>query len=74
MNTNRPATSDTALGGTCTINTSANAVQPGIFPQGPVPKRAVVELGQVQVFDGGASGTAGASDATLFEDQGVFVP
>jgi hypothetical protein len=28
----------------------------------------------VQVFDGGSSGTAGAADATLFEDEGVFVP
>jgi hypothetical protein len=28
----------------------------------------------VQVYDGGASGKAGSNDATLFEDQGVFVP
>jgi hypothetical protein len=31
-------------------------------------------MGPVQVFDGGASGVAGAADATLFEDQGIFVP
>jgi hypothetical protein len=37
-------------------------------------KRTICQLGQVQVYDGGASGVAGASDATLFEDQGVFVP
>ena len=36
--------------------------------------RANWQMGQVQLFDGGSSGTAGASDATLFEDQGVFVP
>jgi hypothetical protein len=31
-------------------------------------------MGQVQVYDGGASGAAGAADATLFEDEGVYVP
>jgi len=36
--------------------------------------RAIWQMGQVQVFDGGASGTAGAADATLFEDEGVYVP
>jgi hypothetical protein len=37
-------------------------------------RRAIWQLGQVQVYDGGASGVAGASDATLFMDQGVFIP
>jgi len=59
------------VGSTCAVSTSANAVMPGSVIAG---KRAIWELGQVQVFDGGASGTAGASDATLFEDEGVFVP
>jgi hypothetical protein len=31
-------------------------------------------MSQVQVFDGGATGNAGASGATLFEDEGVYVP
>jgi hypothetical protein len=31
-------------------------------------------MGQVQVYDGGASGAVGAADATLFEDEGVYVP
>ena len=30
--------------------------------------------GQLQAFDGGASGIAGAADATLFEVQGIFIP
>jgi hypothetical protein len=34
--------------------------------------RSAWQLGQLQLFDGGASGSAGASDATLFEDQGAF--
>jgi streptogramin lyase len=65
------ATANPMVGSTCAVSTSANAVMPGSVIAG---KRAIWELGQVQVFDGGASGTAGASDATLFEDEGVFVP
>jgi hypothetical protein len=64
------ATADTSFGSTCQINLSANAVLPGSGES----ELAIWELGQVQVFDGGVQGTAGASDATLFEDQGVFVP
>jgi hypothetical protein len=38
-------------------------------------KRAVWELGQVRVFDGGADSDAStAADNTLFAVQGVFVP
>jgi hypothetical protein len=37
-------------------------------------KRAVVEIGQIQFNDGGASGVAGAADATLFGVQGIFIP
>jgi hypothetical protein len=37
--------------------------------------RSIWELGQVQVFDGGADGLAStAGDNTLFEREGIFVP
>jgi hypothetical protein len=37
--------------------------------------RSIWELGQVQVFDGGADGLASTpGDNTVFERQGVFVP
>jgi len=65
------ATTSTAIGGSCSIATSANAARPGWVQTG---KRAIWELDEIQVFDGGASGVAGAADATPFEDQGVFVP
>lgn len=64
-------TASTAAGSTCSISTSANAVVPGAVSAG---LRTLWELGQIQVFDGGSSGTAGAPDASLFEDQGLFVP
>ena len=64
-------TTATTVGGTCTTATTANAVVPGSVKD---TQRAVVEIGQLQVFDGGASGVAGAADATLFEVQGIFIP
>ena len=64
-------TTSTTVGGTCTIATTANAVTPGSVKD---TQRAVVEIGQLQAFDGGASGIAGAADATLFEVQGIFIP
>jgi hypothetical protein len=53
------------------VSTTANAVAPGSVQAG---HRSVWEFGQMSVFDGGSSGVAGAADATLFEDQGIFVP
>ncbi len=66
------ATADTSIGSTCAISTSANALVPGSAKADGT--RAIWELGQVQIYDGGAQGVAGASDANLFEDEGVFVP
>jgi hypothetical protein len=65
------ATADTSVGATCALTSSFNAIVPGAVVQG---KHAIWQLGQVQVFDGGSSGLAGSSDATLFEDQGLFAP
>jgi len=64
-------TVSTTVGGTCTTATSANAVVPGSVKD---TQRGVVEIGQLQIFDGGASGVAGAADATLFNVQGIFIP
>jgi hypothetical protein len=64
-------TADASRGSTCAISTSANSIVPGSVKTG---MRAVWQLVQVEVFDGGSSGTPGASDATLFEDQGLFTP
>jgi hypothetical protein len=71
VTTNCVATASNTIGGTCSISTGANAVVPGSVLDG---KRAVVEIAQLQVNDGGASGTAGAADAELFEVQGIFIP
>jgi hypothetical protein len=65
------ATSDLSVGSTCSVSTTANAVVPGSVV---ADQRIIWQLGQIKVYDGGASGSAGASDATLFMTQGVFVP
>src|SRR4029079_11116594 len=66
------ATASTTIGGTCSLSSTFNAILPGSVVDS---RRAVGELGQVSVFDGGRDGQAATgSDNTLFERQGVFAP
>lgn len=65
------STAGTAIGSTCAIVTTANAVVPGAVKDG---KRGIVEIGQIQVFDGGADGVAATTPNTLFSVQGIFIP
>jgi hypothetical protein len=71
VNANCAATASTAIGGTCTSNTSANATVPGSVKDG---KRSTVEIGQIQITDGGPDGLVGTSPNTLFGVQGIFIP
>ena len=71
VNASCVATAATTIGGTCTTNTTANAVVPGSVKD---TQRAVVEIGQLQVNDGGADGLVSTADNTLFEVQGIFIP
>jgi virginiamycin B lyase len=65
-------TADTTVGSTCAVTTSADAIQPGAVRENA---RTIWQLGEVQLFDGGADGTASTTQGnTLFETQGVFVP
>lgn len=60
------------VGSTCSASTSADAVVPGITPEF---KRAVWQLGQVEIYDGGEDGDGDTTgDNTLFATQGLFVP
>ena len=66
------ATPSTAIGSQCLLGTSVDALFPGAAPEG---WRSVWQMGQVQVFDGGADGQiATGSDNSLLLTQGVFVP
>jgi WD40-like Beta Propeller Repeat len=67
-----PTTSDTTVGSTCAISTTADAVVPGQVAENA---RSNWELGQIKVYDGGSDSDADTTaDNTLFMDQGIFVP
>jgi hypothetical protein len=66
------ATADTTIGAECSLTTSADTLVPGTIREG---KRAVWDLGELRVFDGGSDRLASTgADNTLFEVQGIFVP
>ena len=68
-----------ATGSGCALATTADALVPGLVPEG---KRTIWQLGQVEVYDAGPNGTGYAScpptcgngDEAQFMRQGVFVP
>jgi hypothetical protein len=65
------STPETTRGGSCSVSTSFDAVMPGAVLEG---RRAIWELGQIQVLDGGPDGAAATGGNSLFAVQGVFVP
>jgi glucose/arabinose dehydrogenase len=66
------ATPDMSVGATCSLATTADALVPSTIKEGA---RAMWQLGQVQVYDGGPDGLASTTAGnTLFMDQGIFVP
>jgi hypothetical protein len=64
-------TGGSTAGSYCAVGTSANALTPGAVTKS---KRAIWQIGQVRVYDGGPDGVASTADNTLFETQGVFIP
>jgi glucose/arabinose dehydrogenase len=65
------ANADPAAGSTCSVATTADAVNAGAIKEG---KRAIWQLGQIEVLDGGSDGVASTSGNTVFARQGVFAP
>jgi plastocyanin len=61
----------TTVGSTCSVVTTVNAIAPGAVVSGA---RAIWEVQNVQVFDGGSDGVASTAGNTLFADQAVFTP
>jgi hypothetical protein len=64
------STSDTSTGGICDVPPPRCL---GCFPT-PDGNRQVIEFSQVEVRDGGADGSMGTADNTIFMRQGVFIP
>ncbi len=65
------ATPSAVTGANCAVDTTVDAIVPGMVPES---KRAIWEMGQVKVFDGGADGIGSTTPNTLFGVQGIFVP
>jgi hypothetical protein len=65
------ATTDTNIGSTCSVTTSADAVTAGAVKEN---KRAVWELVRVQVLDGGPDNVASTADNTVFATTGLYAP
>jgi hypothetical protein len=60
------------VGATCELETTANAIVPGAVRDG---ERAVVQVGQIRVNDGGPDGLAAtAAGNHRFAAQGVYIP
>jgi hypothetical protein len=65
------ATGNTAIGAACSLNTTADAVLPGVVRE---QKRTIWQLGAVRVEDGGPDGVAATADNSVFATQGVYIP
>ena len=65
-------TSSAQVGSTCELNTTLDALVPGVAVE---RGRAIWEMGQVVVNDGGSDGDADTSgDNTVFARPGIFIP
>ena len=64
-------TASTSVGSTCAYWTSIDAVTPGVIREG---RRAILEYGKFEVWDGGADNRWQTQDNDLFLTQGLFVP
>jgi hypothetical protein len=65
-------TADPSAGSDCALDTTLDTLVPGSVTAG---QRAIWQLGQVKVYDGGTDGNPTTQgDNTLFAVQGVFVP
>jgi glucose/arabinose dehydrogenase len=67
----RPTPSDSTIGSTCAVNTSANALVPGVVRTGD---KSIWQVGEIGVTDSGPDGTRGNSDDETLAVQGIYIP
>jgi hypothetical protein len=65
------ATLNVTIGSTCAVTTTLDALTPGMVDEG---SRAIWEMQDVEVHDGGADGDVATPDNEVFARQGLFVP
>jgi hypothetical protein len=61
----------TQIGSDCTVSTTADAISPGMVTE---RKRAIWEVGQIQLYDGGPPSSDSRAGWKAFASQGLFVP
>ena len=64
-------TADSAIGGACSVDTTLDALMPGVVTEGV---RSIWEFNSIDINDGGADGDNETDDFTLFARPGLFVP
>jgi len=64
-------TSSPTQGSTCGVNTTANALAPGVVI---AASATVWQIGQIELKDSGPDGARGNADDEVFATQGVFLP
>jgi hypothetical protein len=62
---------NTNIGGRCSVNTSADTVVPNVVKE---RRKAVVQIGQIHVNDGGSDGVVDTAPNDLFAVQGIYIP
>jgi WD40 repeat protein len=65
------STADPAVGSNCLLDTSADAVTPGIVKEN---RATVVSVFRLRLADSGSNGIRGDGDDALFGTEGYFVP
>jgi hypothetical protein len=65
------STADPSVGSSCSANTTANALVPGLIQE---QRQTVVQAFRVRIDDSGANGIRGDSDDRIFMTQGLFAP
>jgi hypothetical protein len=68
---NCTSTSDPSLGSQCTLDSSADAVNPGAIKEN---QATVLQVFRLRLNDSGPNGVRGDSDDRLFATEGVYVP
>ena len=71
VNSSCATTADTAIGGLCP---PTRPLTRPCLARSRTSSARIVEIGQLQINDGGTDGQVATTDNTLFEVQGIFIP
>jgi hypothetical protein len=64
------ATADATIGSTCSVDSTADSIMPGVIKEG---KAMNVQLFRLRLNDSGTNGTRGDADDRIFEQEGIYI-